>query len=243
MTRRAFTLADSVAALLGLAALAALGCATAEAQRTEKSKAYNLDKLRLTMRDVASYCEAHDGAMPNFGLPDNPASAARYRSLTRFDDFQTLRAQEYTAIVTRWPSVLEEWLGRADDRWYSDSGPRASGMVGGHAPESEFRYSLTMVTAPTMWQWPGRTGVPWTDLQRNFEVVKRDRIAFPSRKGVFLFDRGDRRGYWLVAFADGAADERAVADGIPGAQVPWSERVLRGRAVLATINGYLGRDY
>lgn len=55
MTRRAFTLADTAATLLAVSALAALGCATAEAQRAEKSKAYNLDKLRLTMRDVASY--------------------------------------------------------------------------------------------------------------------------------------------------------------------------------------------
>ena len=254
MRRRAFTIMDVLAGLAVVGAAAALGAVAVAQQKREAAGVSNLNNIGQTMRDFLAYADDSRGKMPNFGLPNDPeADAAWYNPPDAIHTHASVtgKAAIYPSVAFDWPRLLARHFVGERAYWHCDDGPEIIPLRFPLPPGAEevgpqpskYKYTLTMVTAPSMWTWPGRVGMDWPDLIPEMEVVVKERIAFPSRKGVLLFDRDEQQGVFLIAFADGGASVRRPVDGNPAAQPVFYMHAVRGRAVMSTIEGYFGWDY
>lgn len=252
MFRRAMTLMEVATGCIVLGVSASLACVSMAEMKRDAGASSNLANIGSTIADFFVYADESQGKMPNFGLPSDPAADWFYNDpamITPNGDIA--KAMLYASIAVDWPRLLTRRFGAERPHWHSDDGPFIPDMPAPLPPgaslvgpfPSRFKYSLTLVTAPTMWTWPGRVGLRFDALTSEFEVVRQDSVTHPSRKGVLLFDRDEDQSRWLVGFADGAASERKPSDGIPAAQPVFHPTVGRGRAVMSTINGYLGVDF
>lgn len=251
MCRRGFTIVE-VCVSLALTGLSLAVCAVALAERQQQAATTdNARRLGLTIADFAAYTADHRGYMVNAGLPEDQTAAWFYPPPEAAAGAPfSVNAARYPAQTIEWPFILDRWLGRTEEHWHATEGPWVSknrpprpGAIRVGPQPSRFAYSFTMLSKPSMWTWPGRSDMSWEALAPEFEAVRADRIAFPDRKGVLLYDPDDKLTPWVVAFADGSAGERDRERARPAAQPPFRNGIERGRAVLATLDGYLGWDY
>ena len=251
MRRRAMTLVELLVTLGVIAVLIAIAVPVLRAVYAMRHDAINLSNARATMQDFAAYAAAHDGELPNPGLPQNSRPGDPYY----FSTGGTPAAiSVYGALEKQWPVVLKHWLGHSERHWHSsfDDFTFGGNIDPSDVPEgydvygqqSQLLYSPTCYTIAEVWTMPAT--VLDEDAYREVpKVVRLDDIAHPGRKGVLVNrDRPGEPRQIYVAFADGAAAMHAIDDARPQAAPPRSaDPNLPGFPVMATLHGYEGIDF
>lgn len=249
--RAGVTLVEVLVALGVIAVLLAISLAAFRRARITANDAKDLSNLRMTMLDFISYCNDHQGAWPNAGLPDAqdlwfyPPARSEWRT----------RIGLYESVAENWPMVLKRWSGASAEHWHSayddftsggridPSQARAEGrdLFG---VQSKYLYSRTFVTRWDAWTNPG-LNVPFEEYARTyFRIVRLSDVVSPSAKGVLRHDaRPGNTDLRHCAFADGSASLRSMRAGRPTAVPPLWGSETPGLPILSTLHGYLGADY
>lgn len=249
MTRfRGFTLIECLV-VVGIVAI--LSTLVLVALRQVKQTSENLDdvaSLRATASDFASWAADHDGHMLNPGLPDEPSAAWWYPPGMA----PSAAASRYRAIRNQWPLAMHRWSGKVQPHWFGPDGPQGpegptepaliQDPVMGPALLTNLHYSLTMVTAPTLWVYPGR-GMTGSQTLPELERVSVAKIEFPAAKGTLINASKLPSGAAPTAFADGHVARVAAGQFRLAAADPTSLPTFRGDPVLATMAGYRGVDH
>lgn len=247
MTLVELTISMIIVALLTAGAIYALRSARARVRT-----ATTVANLGLTARDFLAFAAEHDMIMPNVGLPAAPI-VARWYSVGAMQGQPPLSADVLASLywtqTASWPRYFTWWRGSTPDHWYSAAGPTApeqdprQGAPIAPPFDSDLYYSPTMITKPSLWTWPASAMTGWAALAPMYEVVSLAKVRRPSGKGMLTYNKAEALGSICVAFCDGGASERNPADAGPTAQPPNYPPNIRGKAVLHTIDGYLGADF
>jgi len=240
--RRGWTLLETLIALGIIAVLMSIMIPVLRSVLGKSGMTKNQANMSLTMKDFFSWSNSNKGRMLNKGLPpeDNPYG--------------------YITQSQTWPDVLFLAFGEAEPYWqstYANPEPYLHGTMTlaearriepgweWHAP-SDFHYSVTMLTAPKSWQYPGLGLNDVPDFAKYYAYILQADIAYPSNKGVLWHDHiepgpGRQR---LVAFGDGSVSQRDILSAKPSAAYPTSHDVnKRWGPIAGTLHGALGQDF
>jgi hypothetical protein len=110
------------------------------------------------------------------------------------------------------------------------------------AMPSLYRYSPNFVTIPTLWTGE-YSGLSLDNGLAFASKIRFDQAAFPAAKGV-LIQVGEltRRGQTATAFVDGSASNIREDQFLQGVPDPFGNSPDPFGPVLATKDGYKGRD-
>ncbi len=251
MRRTGLSLIEIVITIGVIALLTAVVVTSLRHTRANTRELKDTISLGLTIRDFHAYANDRSGNYPNAGLAHSPESQWFFTPHLPMH----LQTGAYFSQMTAWPRVMHHWSGRFEAHWHSVDGyndlggtyPPAMGWtpeitLDQNAP-THFLYSLSMLTYPDLWARPGVGPLSMEQISTRCRLVQTSEVAFPSLKGVLLFRHREASGHWLVAFADGSASSRLVADASAPAAPPSGAPDREGVAVLNTVDGYRGRDY
>ncbi|MGD9691488.1 MAG: Tfp pilus assembly protein FimT/FimU [Phycisphaerales bacterium] len=251
MKRSGISLLEVVIALGVIALLTALAITSLRRTRANTRDLRDTVSLGLTIRDFHAYANDQAGNYPNAGLAHTPESQWFFTAHLP----PHLQTGAYFSQMTAWPRVMHHWSGRFQTHWHSVDGyndlggtyPPTVGWTPEITPDQHtptlFLYSLSMLTHPDLWARPGVGPLSMEQISTRCRLVQTADVAFPSLKGVLLFRNREASGSWLVAFADGSASARLVADAAPPAAPPSGPPDREGVPVLNTVDGYRGRDF
>lgn len=213
--------------------------------------AERIGNIRATMVDFATYAADHDGVAPNTGIPGVDYSSPWYRGMSSSAQMMSM----YLAITVSWPLFLHDSLGESHVFWHPPPGPTFPPELtdAGITPDSydessllampsEYEYSLTFVTDAALWSGE-HSGVSEEAALAFAKNVRFDQASYPSAKGVLIHARDlRRRGVAATAFVDGSASFMRHSDFLPAVPLPLGASTEPFIPVLATKDGYTGRD-
>ncbi|MFG0274368.1 MAG: type II secretion system protein [Phycisphaerales bacterium] len=245
------TLVETIVVMLIVGILIGITIPVIRSVAVRRHDALNLSNMRATMVDFVAYAAAHDGDLPNPGLPNRSQPDDYFY----FDIGGTpAAADRYTALQFEWPRVLTKWLGSSHAHWHStfddlsfegtvDPKKAKSAGYDLYGQISEVHYSHTMFSAAEIWTMP--TIVSSIEIYKAFfKVVNLAEVRSASGKGVLVNRQRPAGGLFYMAFADGSASLLDPAMARPQAAHPLSFDPNRpGHPGMSTLDGYLGLDY
>lgn len=190
-----------------------------------------------------------DDIAPNAGTLDAPLVSGFYPAGASSQQYIGL----YQSPVWNWVRLLRLSGHEPSAHWHTSVGPDdMNGQIDFDASESTAwlwsnpsRYKMTYATLfdAAIWSADSRESLSMEALPATFKQVRWGMIAFPAAKGLIVnLSRRDDASQWHVGFADGSARLMRSDQAIPGVPIPWaSDR--QGSPILATRDGYLGRDF
>ncbi len=244
--RRAFSVIELLVVLTGVVVVTSVVLVSLRGAIGSAQTLRDVQNLSRCIQDFSSWSAEHDGTMLNAGLPGDPAGLWFYGE-------PHMVPSSYPSHVSNWPLILSHWSGQHSPHWQSTQGPDTlNGQIDlsryENAPEyhilpTKYLYSLTMVTSPDLWKFPGHGFSDYDEAAPFYELVHSERVRSPSGKGVLVhWARPAQPREWDIAFADGSVRTRHRDELREPGAFWFGDPTIRYAPVLGTLDGYLGSD-
>ncbi len=201
------------------------------------------------LKEFRHWSSDRDDIIPNAGFLDAPLVPGFYPSGISQSQYVGL----YRSPAWNWVRLLRLSGYAPSPHWHTTLGPddmngqidlTASGSPDRlYSNPSRFIMTYTTLFDASIWS-PDRTEpIASETLSGSFKRVRWGMAAYPSSKGLIVNrSRRNDPSFWHVGFVDGSARMLVEADFVPGVIIPWSDSGSQGSPILATRDGYLGRD-
>ena len=258
--RRAVTLLELLVTVAATIVLTAVLIVTIRGVRGQTLVVKDLNNLRLSAQDMLVWSAENNSKFLNiestesslyqsaFSFGQNPVS-------DRFWGYYYSQPHDWNRMLgmgtaqrhLHWHSAYGlpiqppelQWSADRDATLWRRGDPQVSIQL------SRFRYTLTLVTRPELWENSANAiSTSASQLEPYSRAVRIDDTRFPSGKGMLsnYFLTPDDTSHVHVAFVDGSSERRSRASMVEPAIDPASFQGVPGYPVQHTRHGHWGRD-